>query len=115
VRRLPPIVVGMIGLGQMLIQLAHRRHDRDRDQVTTAEPADLALHSTLLMRATLAGLAEERVEPIVAAQRDEPLVLHSVAALQDPVDRGTQVDAPMDVKRQWMRRPARGWGRGWAR
>ena len=82
-----PSVVGMIGVGQALVQLGHRATTRDGDQVTAAEPADLALHPALLMRAAHAGLAEERVEPVVAAQRDEPLVLHPVAALQDPVNR----------------------------
>ena len=58
-----PIVVGMISMGQMLIQLGHRRHDRDRDQVTTAEPADLTLHPTLLMRATLTGWQKNESNP----------------------------------------------------
>jgi hypothetical protein len=39
----------------------------------------------------LAGLAEERVEPVVATQGDEPLVLDAVAALQDPRDRRLEV------------------------
>src|SRR5919108_3656637 len=39
----------------------------------------------------LAGQAEERVEAVVAAQRDEPLVLDAVAALQDPRHRRLEV------------------------
>jgi hypothetical protein len=63
----------------------------DRDQVTAAEPADLALHAALLVRAGDAGRAEERVEPVMRPQRDEPFVLDAVAAHQDPHDRGLEV------------------------
>ena len=56
-----------------------------------AEPADLAFDAAFLMRAGLAGDAEERVEPVMAAQRDEPLRLHAVPALQHPGHRGLEV------------------------
>ena len=45
----------------------------------------------LLVGALQAGLAKERVEPVVAAQRDEPLILDAVAALEDPRHRGAEV------------------------
>ena len=47
-----------------------------------AEAADLALHAALLMRARDAGLAEEAVEAVVRAQRDEAVALDAGAAAQ---------------------------------
>jgi hypothetical protein len=77
--------------------------------VLATEPATLALDPALLVGALDAGLAEERVEPIVAAQGDEPLVLNAISALEDAGDRRlevvvadptghpTQVREPLDV------------------
>ena len=59
--------------------------------MAAAEAADLALDPALLVGALQAGLAEERVEPVVASQRDEPLVLDSGAASQDADDRRGEV------------------------
>ena len=50
-----------------------RGHLRQRHQMAAAEPTDLTLHPALLVRPILAWLAEERVKPVVAAQRDEPV------------------------------------------
>jgi hypothetical protein len=80
----PAGVIGGVGSLQLLVELADGGDHRDRDQVPAAEAAALTLHPTLLVGAALAGQAEERVEAVVAAQGDEPLVLDAVAALQDP-------------------------------
>ena len=62
--------------------------------MAAAEPADLAFHPALLMGAALARDAEERVVPVMAAQRDEPLGLGPVPAAQHPHHRGPQVVIP---------------------
>ena len=59
-----------------------------------SEAADLALHAALLVGAVDAGAAEERVEPVVAAQCGEPLGLGAVTALEDPDDGGFEVVVP---------------------
>jgi hypothetical protein len=59
--------------------------------VAAAEPADLAFHAAFLVRSLLAGEAEERVEPVMGAQRDEPLRLRAVSAPQHPDDRRLEV------------------------
>ena len=58
------------------------------------EAADLALHAALLVGALDARAAEERVEPVVAAQRGEPFRLRAIAALEDPHDSGFEVVIP---------------------
>jgi hypothetical protein len=105
----PADVIGGVGGLKVLVELTDRGDHQDGDQVLAAEPATLALDPALLVGALDAGLAEERVEPIVAAQGDEPLVLNAIAALEDPRDRGaevvvadpvghpTQVHEPLDV------------------
>ena len=67
---------------------------RDRDEVAAPEAADLALHTALLVRALDAGAAEERVEPVMAAQRGEPFGLGAVTTLEDPDDGGFEVVVP---------------------
>ncbi len=57
-----PVVVGKIGGSDQLIQPGQRGDPRNRHQVTATEPADLTLDAALLMRAFLAGDAEEPVE-----------------------------------------------------
>jgi len=84
-------VIGGARSSQVLVELGEGGDHRDRDQVAAAEPATLTLHPTLLVGALQARLAEERVEPIVAAQDDKPLVLDAVAALEDPCDRRLEV------------------------
>jgi hypothetical protein len=61
--------------------MPHRRTGTGRD-LQTPEPADLSLDPALLMSALDAGLAEERLEPVGRAQRDEPFGLVAVAALR---------------------------------
>lgn len=46
-------------------------HDRYWDEMVPAEPVDLALNTALLMSTVGAGLAERRVEPVMAPQRNE--------------------------------------------
>jgi hypothetical protein len=106
-------VIGGVRSLEVLVELGEGGDHGDGDQVAAAEPATLTLHPTLLVGALDAGLAEERVEPIVAAQGDEPLVLDAVAAHQDPAHRVFEVDAPMDVKlrRALRRRSDPGWTR----
>jgi hypothetical protein len=58
-----PIVVGMIGLGQMLIQLGYRLNDWDRDQVAAAEPADLASTPPLSCAPRLPGWQKQESNP----------------------------------------------------
>ena len=60
----------------------------------------------LLVGALQAGLAKERVEPVVAAQRDEPLILDAVAALEDPRHRGAEV-VVTDPVGDWVAQQAR--------
>jgi hypothetical protein len=87
----PAGVIGGVGGLQLLVELTDGGDHGDGDQVPSAEAAALTLHPTLLVGAALAGQAEERVEAVVAAQRDEPLVLDAVAALQDPRHRRLEV------------------------
>ena len=62
--------------------------------MTSSEAADLALHTALLMSTLNAGPAEERVEPVVAAQCGEPFGLGAVTPFEDPDDRGFEVVLP---------------------
>jgi hypothetical protein len=87
----PARVVAGVRRGQRLVQRGQRPQVRHRGQVPAAEPADLALHPALLVRALDAGPAVERVEPVVRAQRDEPLVLEPLAPQHHPDHRGPQV------------------------
>jgi hypothetical protein len=54
-----PGVVEQVAGGDQLVQLGQRHDPGDGDKVAAAEPADLALDAALLMRAILAGDAEE--------------------------------------------------------
>jgi hypothetical protein len=59
--------------------------------VPAAEAADPALDPAFLVRSVLAGAAEERVEAVVAAQRDEPLRLFPVPSPEHAHDGGFEV------------------------
>ena len=59
--------------------------------MAASEPSDLALDAALLVGAVGAGLAEERVEPVVRAQGDEPFRLCPVPAAQHALHRRLQV------------------------
>ncbi len=59
--------------------------------MAAAEPADLTFDTAFLMRSGLAGDTEERVEPVMGAQRDEPFRLRAVPAAQHPDHRRFQV------------------------
>src|SRR5215472_14364344 len=69
----PPPVVGGVTSGDQLVELCDRVDSWDRDEMTAAEPADLALHATFLVRALDPRDAKEAVEPVVGPQSDEPL------------------------------------------
>src|SRR6266498_4944711 len=75
------------GVQTCALPISDRADLWDGDQVAAAEAAALTLDPALLVGALEAGLAEERVVAVVAAQGDEPLVLDAVAALQDAGDR----------------------------
>ena len=68
-------VVEAVALGHQLVQLGQGGDLGHRDHVAPAEPADLAFDPALLMGAVLAGQAEEGLEDVVAAQRDEAVGL----------------------------------------
>jgi hypothetical protein len=68
----PAGIVGGVAASDELVQLGDRVDVRDRDQVAAAEPADLTLDAALLMGAFETGLTEERVEPVMRSQSDEP-------------------------------------------
>lgn len=72
---------------EQLVELLDRADFRDRHRVPTAEPPDIALHATLLMSPLLARETERTLEPVVRAQRHEPVRLNPPAALQHPRDR----------------------------
>lgn len=67
---------------------------RHRHQVASPEAADIVLDAALLVSALFAWDAEERVEPVVRAERDEPVGLDPITALQDAGHRGLQVVVP---------------------
>lgn len=56
-----------------------------------AEPADLALNTALLMSTVGAGLAEPRVEPVMAPQRNETVRLDPIPSFENLGDSGLQV------------------------
>ena len=76
----PPVIACSAGLEEQ-VELNHRRHPWDRDQMTAAEPADLALHTALLVAALDARLADEAVEAVVGPHRHEPVRLDPAAPL----------------------------------
>ena len=86
-----PAVIDDVACGDQLVQRRQRRDRGDGDQVAAAEPADLAFDPALLVRAFLARRAEERVVPVMGAQRDEPLGLGPVPAAQHPHHGGLEV------------------------
>ena len=87
----PAGVIGVVSRGDQVVELGERADVRHRHHVAPTEPADLSFHATLLVSALDAGLAEERVESVVGAQRDEPFGLGAVTAPQHPLDRRLQV------------------------
>jgi len=89
-----PGVISRIRRGHQRVQLGQAGYLGHRGQMPAAEPAHLAFHPTLLVRALQAGLAVEHVKPVVAAQRDEPLVLQPLPAQQDTDHRRLEVVQP---------------------
>ena len=77
-------VVCTVGCLEQRVQLGQALDARDRHEVAPAEAPDLALHAAFLMRARDAGLAEERVEAEVRAQRGEAVALDAVASGEHP-------------------------------
>ena len=65
-----PAVIDDVAGGDQLVQRGQRRDGGDGDQVAAAEPADLAFHPALLVRAFLARGAEERVVPGLPSVQD---------------------------------------------
>ena len=92
-------IVGDVAGGDELVELGETADVRHGDEMAAAEPADLAFHAAFLMGAGDAGPAEERVEPVMRAQRHEPFRLGAVAALEHAHHRRLQVvvaDPPRD-------------------
>jgi hypothetical protein len=87
----PPLVVERVGAFDELVQRAHRLGAGDGHEVAATEPADFAFDATFLVCAVDTRRAEERVEPIMRSQRDEPVRLGAVAALQHAHHRGFEV------------------------
>ena len=79
----PPLLIRGVAFREVVVELRERAELRDRRQIAATVAADVALHAALLVRARNARLAEERFEPVMRAERDEPLVLQPVTALQD--------------------------------
>ena len=72
-------VVCAVGRLEQRVELGQALDARDRHEVAAAEATDLALHAALFVRARDAGLAEERVEAEVRAQRGEAVALDALA------------------------------------
>ena len=75
----PARVIGVISSGEQLVELFDGVDHRHRDAVVASEPAALALHAALLVAAVMTGLAVERVETVVGAERDPPFGLCATA------------------------------------
>ena len=71
----PSALVGFIPNSDAIVQLRQRRHHRHRRQTVAAEPSNLALDPTLLMRALDSRLAIERVEPVVRVEQHPAFIL----------------------------------------
>ena len=84
-------IVGDVSGGDELVELGETADVGDGDEVAATEPADLAFDTAFLMGAGDAGPAEERVEPVVRAQRHEPFRLGAVAALEHSHHRRLQI------------------------
>jgi hypothetical protein len=104
----PAGVIGQVVADQQRVELSHRLDLRDRDQVVAAEPAAFTFDAALLVRALDTGVAVERLEAVVRAERDPPGRLGAVAAEQHPRHRGLEV-VVADVEH---RRPAQHLERG---
>lgn len=89
--RHPTLPVAEVARLHERVQIGERVEHRHGGEVVAAEPADVALDAALLMGTGDAGLAEERLEPVVRTQRDEPFVLGAVTARQDLRSCGLQV------------------------
>ncbi len=99
-----PTVLGRVDLLQPGVELDERRDLRHGDEVVTPEPADLALHPALLVRALDPGQAVEGVEAVVRPEHHPPVGFGAVTAEQhagdgtleivvaDLVDRGAAQD-----------------------
>jgi hypothetical protein len=59
-----PIIVDLVAGGNQIVELRERCDARHRDQMASAEPADLAFHTALLVGALNAGAAKEGVKPV---------------------------------------------------
>jgi hypothetical protein len=88
-----PSEIPLAAAQQPRVQLGEAAHRRDRDEVPAAEPADLALDPTLLMRATKADQGELRLRQVVRPQPDEPVRLDPSTTPQDLLDRRGQIVA----------------------
>src|SRR5437870_10344400 len=77
--------------GHVLSMICAEGACRAARSVAAPEPADLSFHAAFFMGAVLAREAEERVEPVVGAQGDEPIALQPVTTFEDPGHRRLQV------------------------
>ncbi len=102
----PPGEVGLVSPLEPGIELAQGRDVGLRDEVVAPEPADLALHSALLMRSLNAGHAVEGVEPGVRAKQRPPVGLGAGAPEQHPGHGAPQV-VVADVHRRDPEDPER--------
>src|SRR5207247_11141200 len=89
-----PVGIEAVTGGDQLVECAQRGNLRDRNEVAAPEAPDLTFYAAFFMRPHDARAAEERVEPVVAAQRGEPFRFSAVAALKDPHDCRFEVVVP---------------------
>jgi hypothetical protein len=76
-------IIHVVGRGDELIELGQRTDLGDRHQMAAAKPPDLSFHTALLVATFLTRTAKERIEAIMAAQRDEPFSFLPATPTQD--------------------------------
>jgi hypothetical protein len=87
----PTVIIPPLRRLEPGVQFRQAIHLGHRHQMGAAEPATLALNPALLVGAVDAGLAVERVEPMVRTEGDPTLLLQPVPADQHPRHRRLQV------------------------
>ena len=87
----PPLELREAAVLEQIVELLQRADLRHRHEVAATVAADLAFDAALLVGALLARPGEGRLEQVVGAQRDEPVLLDPPAAAQHLLDRRAQV------------------------